>query len=221
MELYQKVNHEYKRLAIEKKLVYYQNVHDQMSKTNSPYSTPKTTYVAGNTQIGRFRSSQLTAANHAKGSAALMHDEIDATEVIIDDWADYVDSIALGNKALIELSGFDATAEISLPGKVTEQPIIIIRNPNVAGVMGFEFGLLAGNDNVYTIIVATDLSGVSQVGNEVVLVSNAGVNYYIGSTMQRKITMGGLPKTTQLHTLCYTTNRAGTSVLSKIINFIC
>lgn len=221
MELYQKVSLDYKRLTIEKKLPFYQNVHDQMSKTGSPFPSPTITYVAGNTQIGRFRSAETVAANHAKGSAALLHDEIVATEVIIDSWADYVDSIALGNKAAIELSGFDPTAETSTPGKVTDQPVVLSKNPDIAGVMGFEFGLLAGVNIMFNIVVATDLSGVSQVGNQVILAPVAGVTYYTGSTMQRKIALSNLPKITQLHALCYTTNRAGNSVLSKIINFIC
>jgi len=221
MELYQMVSHAYKNLTLDKKLSFYQNVHDQMAKPGSPFTTPKTTYIAGNLQIGLFRSSQLTAESHAKGSAALMHDEIDATEVIVDDWADYVDSIALGNKATIELSGFNPTAETSTPGKPTDQPVVVTHNPDVAGIMGFEFELLAGDSNVYNIVIANDLSGVSKTSNEVILAPVTGVTYFIGSTMQRKITMSGLPKYTKLYAICYTTNRAGNSVLSKIIDFSC
>ena len=221
MELYQTVNHDFKRLEIEKKLPFFQNVHDSMSKVGSPFPSPETTYAAGNTQIGLFKAAQVAAENRTKGFASLMHDAIRDTEVVMDSWADYVDSIALGNKAIIELSGFDPTAETSTPGKVTEQPIVVSKNPDVAGVMAFEFGLLDGVSIVYNIIVATDVSGVSQVGNEVILSPVAGVTYYTCSTMQRKLRMAGLPKYTKLYALCYTTNRTGNSVLSKIIDFSC
>jgi len=127
----------------------------------------------------------------------------------------------LGNKATIELSGFNPTAETSTPGKPTDQPVVVTHNPDVAGIMGFEFELLAGDSNVYNIVIATDLSGVSKTSNEVILAPVTGVTYITGSTMQRKITMSGLPKYTKLYALCYTTNRAGNSVLSKIIDFSC
>jgi len=221
MTLHMYVCRDYKQKEVLEKIPFYQNIHDQMSQTGSAFSAPAVTYIIGNTQIGTLRSTQITAQSRARGSASLMHDAEKNCEVTIDSWADYVDSKANGSKSIIESAGFKATAEESTPGKVTNQPAIAIINPNVAGVMNFEVGLLQGNSNVFNMIVATDLSGVTQAGNEVILAPVAGVTYYTASSMQRKISMGGLPKITPLHALCYTTNRAGNSVLSKIIPFSC
>ena len=215
------VSREYKKKNTVDKVPFYQNIHDLMSKTGSLFADPLVTYIIGNTQIGNFRSAYGIAQSHAIGTASLMHDAEGICEATIDIWADYVDRVAKGSKSIIESAGFKATAGESTPGKVTDQPVIETVNPNVEGVMNFEVELLEGKENVFNIIVATDLSGVSQAGNEVIFAPIAGVTYYTASSMQRKISMGGLPKTILLYALCYSTNRAGNSVLSKIIHFSC
>jgi len=221
MSLHMYACRDYKQMVTVEKISFYQNIHDLMSKTGTEFSDPEVAYVLGNTQIGNFRTTFGTAQNHARGSASLMHDAEFICEITIDSWADYVDKKANGSKSIIESAGFKATAEEATPSKVTDQPIIVAVNPNVEGIMNFEIGLLAGKENVFNVIVATDLSGVSQAGKQVILAPVAGVTYYTASSMQRKITMEGLPKIKLLYALCYSTNRAGNSVLSNIIHFSC
>gem|GEM_PF-2804522 len=203
------------------KLPFYQNVHDLMSKTGSDFPLPTLTYVEGNAQIELFRKAQLLALTKVKGSSAALKETIILTERTIDSWSDYVESIALGAKSIIENAGFNATVGDSTPGKATEQPILTTNNPDIAGVMNFDVELLVGDNILYNLIVATDLSGIMQLGNVVKFEPVVGVIYYTLSSMQRKLSMGGLPKVTQLYAICYTTNRAGNSVLSKVVEFSC
>jgi len=217
MILYQTVSHEFKKLNHADELVFLQGVHDKMSITGSPFATPPTTYVIFQTK--------LTALGSALGmrpkSGAAVTVALKAVEKIADDYANYVDGLAVGSQLIIESAGFHATAAESVPGQPTEQPTVATNNPDAEGCMEFEFGFINSDNIDFNLIIASDLSGVKKVGKMVTFTPIAGVTYFTACTRQRKLFVTGLPTLVKLYAMCYTTNVAGDSILSKIIYFSC
>ena len=221
MQLYQTVSHDFKEMQHADELVFLQGVHDKMSATGSAFGTPPTTYVIFQTKLTALGAALGLSLTRVRGSGAAVKAAIKAVEVVADDYADYVNGLAKGSQVIIESAGFHATAAESVPGQPTEQPTVATKDPDAEGCMEFEFGFINSDNIDFNLIIASDLSGVKKIGKMVTFTPIAGVTYFTACTRQRKLLLTGLPTLVKLYAMCYTTNVAGDSILSKIIYFNC
>jgi hypothetical protein len=221
MQLYQTVSHDFKEMQHAEELIFLQSVHDKMSATGSAFPTPTTAYTIFQTKLTELGKSLGLSLTKVRGSGSTVKAAIKAVEVIADEYARYVNGIAVGSQIIIESAGFHATAAESVPGQPTEQPTVATNNPDAEGCMEFEFGLIDSDNIDFNLIIASDLSGVKKVGKMVTLSPIAGVTYFTACTRKRKLLLTSLPTLVKLYAMCYTTNVAGDSILSKIIYFHC
>ena len=221
MKLVAKPSKDYKKLKADAKVVFYQNNHDLMSVTGSDFPSPPSavSYAAGQTKITALKTAVQTALSRAKGTASAVKKAEKAVEIIIDGWADYCDSIALGDVVIIAAAGFDPTVVDAGHTVITDTPVVTVTNENAAGEAGLESDAL-GADVTYNFIVSTDLSGLKKLGDVFVNLS-VGATTYLLSSRQKKIMLTGMPSLTKLYVACFTTNVAGNSNLSAIVPFSC
>jgi hypothetical protein len=221
MKLVAKPSKDYKKLKADKKVTFYQNNHDLMSATGSAFPSPPTavSYAAGQSKITALKNAVQAALSKGKGTADAVIQAETAVEIIIDGWADYCDSIALGNVVTIAAAGFDPTVVDAGHTVITDTPVVTVADETAAGEAGLESNAL-GADVTYNFIVSTDLSSLKKLGDVFVNLSVGATTYFL-SSRQKKIVLTGMPSLTKLYVACFTTNVAGNSGLSAIVPFSC
>jgi hypothetical protein len=221
MKLVAKPSKEYKGLSADQKVTFYQNNHDLMSATGSAFPSPPSavSYAAGQLKITALKDAVQAALSKAKGTADAVTAAEIAVEIFIDGWADYCDSIALGNVVIIAAAGFHPTVVDAGHSVITATPVVKSINENAEGDASFESDVL-GEEVTYNFIISTDLSGIKKIGN-VFTNTSVGATTFFVSSRQRKITVSGMPSLVKLFVVCFTTNVAGNSSMSAVVPFSC
>ncbi len=216
----QNVLRDFVKLAAEKKVPFYQNIHDLMSALGSPFPTPPDPYdyKTGQADISALQSAVQTALSRAKGTADAVKLAAETADTMVMGWADYTDIVAQNNPTVIVAAGFDATSgethPLEIPGQVNTLDYVPQKE---AGSVLFTQHTMGRGVN-FTIIVGTDLSTLVRNG-AFVTNSNPAIQLYILTTTHTELLVTGLPAKTAFQAVCYASNTAGNGAMSATLNF--
>jgi hypothetical protein len=206
----------FKQLTIPEKVIFGQNVHDQITLNAVIFPTPDVplaTLLSKNDTLSDTAEA-AESGDHAK--VALMHAAERDWDTTFDTEAHYVDRIANGNEAIILQSGFQATKSETSPASIPHVPEV--KEPKINSIPGsihIEIEYQQGVKN-YLYFVSTTNTPVNLDGNKFSVAQNPDVVVFI-TEHHRKVDINGLTSGTTLYLSVFAQNTAGISAPSSPI----
>jgi hypothetical protein len=210
------VSFEFKRLTIPEKVIFGQNVHDQLTANAAIFTTPDVDLVTLQTKIGTLTSTADAAESGDHAKVAEMYEAERDWDTTFDTEAHYVDRIANGNETIILKSGFTATKSETTPATIPLVPEV--KEPKINPVPGsihVEVEYKQGVKN-YLYFISTSNTPVNLDGNKFSFAQNPDVVVFI-SDHHRKVDINDLASGTTLYLSVFAQNTAGTGAPSSPI----
>lgn len=207
------VSMDFKRLSIPEKVIFGQNVFEQITANAAIFPTP-------DVDLATLQSKNDTLADTAEAAESGDHAKVSAMNDAERDWdttfgteADYVDRIANGNETIILQSGYSATKSETTPASIPNAPVITEAKVNpLPGSVHVEVEYQQGVKNYLYFFSSTD-SPVNLENNEFSLAQNPNVIGFI-SDHHRKVDFNNLTSAVTLFLSVTAQNTAGISVPS-------
>ena len=206
----------FKQLSIPGKIVFGQNVHDQILANALIFITPDValaTLLAKNDTLADTAEG-AEGGDHAK--VAAMHNAEKYWDTTFDTEANYVDRIANGDEATILLSGFQATKSETTPATIPDVPEV--KEPKVNPVHGSIHVEVEYQQSVknYLYFVSNTNTQVNLDGNKFTVAQNPDVIAFVTDN-HRKVDINDLPSGEELYLSVAAQNTAGTGAPSSPI----
>ncbi len=206
----------FKQLTIPEKVIFGQNVHDQITLNAAIFVTPDVDLVTLQTLNDTLSNTADSAEGGGHANVAAMHEAERDWDTSFDTEAHYVDRIANGNETIILKSGFHATKSETTPASIPGVPDV--KEPKVNPLPGSIHVEVEHQQGVkhYLYFVSTSNTPINLENNEFSLAQNPDVVGFI-SDNHRKVDFNNLSSGTTLYLSVFAQNTAGTGAPSSPI----
>ncbi len=213
MRRQQEVSLAFKRLSIPQKVVFGENIINQMTVAAVTFPTPPVSLsLLARTNVS-LRDAAAAAQTGDREKVALMHQAEQKWDDDFDAVAHYVTDIARGAEPTILLSGFAATKGESSPAQIPGPPKDVEAFANRRSGSVHVSAAPAGRDTMYGFIVAKAGAPIRIEGNIVTVDSPTDPVHFVVSS-RREMDFDGLKSGTQVAVYLYLSNTAGSGPLS-------
>lgn len=216
MERTPSVSLAFKQLSIPEKIVFGQNVHDQLTANAAIFVTPDVPLATLQTKNDTLSDTAEAAEGGDHAKVAAMHEAERDWDTTFDTEANYVDRVANGNETIILQSGYSATKSETSPATIPEVPEVKEPKVNPApGSIHAEVEFQQGVKN-YLYFVSTSNTPINLENNEFSLTQNPDVVGFI-SDNHRKVDFNNLASGATLYLSVAAQNTAGIGAPSSPI----
>lgn len=210
------VSLDFKMLSIPEKIVFGQNVHDEMLANIATFAIPDVLLATLLTDNNSLKTSSVEARSGDHQKVAAMYAAEKTWDTTFGLEADYVDRISNGAEEVILLSGYKATKSETSPSLIPAAPVVLDLSANaLPGSIHVEVEFQQSVKN-YLYICSSDSTPVIFKNNELSITGNTKVVGII-SDNHRKADFYSLPSRTDIYLSVVAQNSAGLSTPSEPI----
>ncbi len=209
------VSHDFNNMNVAQKLAFAPSVPLLMATNAVTFVTPKVPLANLTTATTDLNAKNQSYILNPNAHSALINSEKNWLKLFREQ-ADYVDSIALGDAAIIALSGFHSTQSESHPTQIPVTPHGVDGAGATHGHGGAHLNVAAQKNATFLYFLSTANAQIIQTGNQFTITIGTETVSLIAAS-QSTADFEGLPSHIGMNAQVAAVNRAGASELSSQI----